>query len=229
MVARGDLGIEVHLEELPVVQRNIIRECARIGRRVIVATHMLESMVENPVPTRAEVTDVANAVNEQADAIMLSGETSVGRYPLKCVEFLDRISRRIEREPSSCSIVSLELETEKEKLVHSAVVLAESLERASLVVFTARGILANHAANLRPARAPIFAFSPDSQVVRELLMNRAVHPTQFDFSENPDQTTHRALALLREQGLVAAGDPVVIVSDVLLPGFDNGAILLRHV
>jgi len=79
MVARGDLGIEVHLEELPVVQRRIVAECARIGRKVIVATHMLESMVENPVPTRAEVTDVANAVFEQADAIMLSGETSVGR------------------------------------------------------------------------------------------------------------------------------------------------------
>lgn len=228
MIARGDLGIEVHLEELPVVQRTILRECSRIGRRVIVATHMLESMVSDPVPTRAEVTDVANAVYEQADAIMLSGETSVGRYPLKCIEFLDRIARRIEREPSAGPLVDPELDSEKEKLVRSAVVLANSLERSNLVVFTARGVLANHAANLRPDRAAIFAFSPDPAVVRGLLMNRAVHPLRFDFAADPGQTTELALALLRERGLVAAGDPVVIVSDVLLPGFDNGAVLLRH-
>jgi pyruvate kinase len=228
MVARGDLGIEVHLEELPVVQRRIVKECARIGRKVIVATHMLESMVENPVPTRAEVTDVANAVFEQADAIMLSGETSVGRYPLKCVGYLDRIARRIEREPATGEAASLVVASEKEKLVRSAVVLANSLERASLVVFTARGVLANHAANLRPARAPIFAFSPDPQVVRGLVMNRAVHPVRFDFSDHPDETTRRALALLRDRNLLQPGDPVVIVSDVLLPGFDDGAVLLRH-
>ena len=209
MVARGDLGIEVHLEELPVVQRRIVAECARIGRKVIVATHMLESMVENPVPTRAEVTDVANAVFEQADAIMLSGETSVGRYPVKCVE-------------------TLELKSEKEQLVRSAVLLAQSLERAALLVFTARGVLANLAANLRPGRAPIFAFSPDGAVVRSLVMNRAVLPVRFDLDDDPAENTRRALAYLREKGLVEAGDPVVIVSDVLLPGFDNGAILLRH-
>jgi pyruvate kinase len=171
---------------------------------------------------------VANAVFEQADAIMLSGETSVGRYPLKCVGYLDRIARRIEREPGTPGHFSLEVASEKEKLVRSAVVLANSLDRASLVVFTARGVLANHAANLRPTRAPIFAFSPDPHAVRGLVMNRAVHPVRFDFAENPDETTRRALALLRERGLVSAGDPVVIVSDVLLPGFDDGAVLLRH-
>ena len=228
MVARGDLGIEVHLEELPVVQRRIVAECARIGRKVIVATHLLESMVENPVPTRAEVTDVANAVFEQADAIMLSGETSVGRYPVKCVETLDRIARRIERETVPGSSETLELKSEKEQLVRSAVLLAQSLERAALLVFTARGVLANLAANLRPGRAPIFAFSPDAAVVRSLVMNRAVLPVRFDLDDDPAENTRRALAYLREKGLVEAGDPVVIVSDVLLPGFDNGAVLLRH-
>src|SRR5690606_5738817 len=101
MVARGDLGIEVHLEELAIVQRTIAKECARAGRRIIVATHLLESMIDNPMPTRAEVTDVANAVFEQADALMLSGETSVGRHPVRCVATLDRIARRLEREPGA--------------------------------------------------------------------------------------------------------------------------------
>src|SRR5437762_3890335 len=97
MIARGDLGIECPMEELPIIRRNIVKRCLRIGKPVIVATHMLESMIENPVPTLAEITDVANAVFDQADAIMLSGETTVGRYPLQCLEVFDRIAQRIER------------------------------------------------------------------------------------------------------------------------------------
>ena len=97
MVARGDLGIECPMEELPIIQRKIVKQCIRFGKPVIVATHMLESMIENPVPTRAEISDVANAVFEQTDAIMFSGETTVGRYPVRCVEVFDRVARRIER------------------------------------------------------------------------------------------------------------------------------------
>ncbi len=101
MVARGDLGIEIPYEELPIVQRRIVKTCLRHGKPVIVATHMLESMIESPMPTRAEVTDVANAIFEEADAIMLSGETTVGKYPLKCIEVFDRIATRIERSGSA--------------------------------------------------------------------------------------------------------------------------------
>ncbi len=101
MVARGDLGIEIPYEELPIVQRRIVKTCLRVGRPVIVATHMLESMINSPMPTRAEVTDVANAVFEETDAIMLSGETTVGKYPLKCIEVFDRIATRIERSGSA--------------------------------------------------------------------------------------------------------------------------------
>src|SRR2546430_7337312 len=97
MIARGDLGIECPMEELPIIQRKIVKLCARLGKPVVVATHMLESMIHNPLPTRAEITDVANAVFEQADGIMLSGETSVGMYPVECVRVLNRVALRIER------------------------------------------------------------------------------------------------------------------------------------
>lgn len=227
MVARGDLGIEVHIEELPIVQRTIVRECARIGRKVIVATHMLESMIENPVPTRAEVTDVANAVYEQADAVMVSGETSVGHYPVKCIEILDRIARRMEREPGAGFAKAIELSSDKQHTVNSAVVLANSLEHACLVIFTARGILANYAAHQRPERADIFAFSPDETVVRSLLMNRAVTPFQMEMADHPEDSIRRAVDLLKEKGLVEPGNPVVILSDILNRDFDTEAILLR--
>ena len=111
MVARGDLGIEIPYEELPIVQRRIVKSCLRQGKPVIVATHMLESMIESPMPTRAEVTDVANAVYEEVDAIMLSGETTVGKYPLKCIEVFDRIATRIERSGSAQYHDAAELET----------------------------------------------------------------------------------------------------------------------
>lgn len=227
MVARGDLGIEVHIEELPIVQRTILRECARIGRRVIVATHMLESMITNPVPTRAEVTDVANAVFEQADAVMLSGESSVGHYPVKCIENLDRIARRMEREPGAGFADAIQLSGEKQHTVHSAVVLANSLEHASLVIFTARGILANHATQQRPPRADIFAFCPDEAVMRSLLMNRAVTPFYLEMADHPDDSIRRAIDLLKENGFVEAGNPLVILSDILHRDFDTEAILLR--
>lgn len=227
MVARGDLGIEVHIEELPIVQRTILRECARIGRKVIVATHMLESMIENPVPTRAEVTDVANAVFEQADALMLSGETSIGHYPVKCIESLDRIARRMEREPGAGFADALELSGEKQHTVNSAVVLANSLEHASLVVFTAGGVLANYAAQQRPERADIFAFCPDERVVHSLLMNRAVTPFRLEMADHPHDSVRRAIDLLRKKGLVETGDPIVILSDILNRDFDTEAILLR--
>lgn len=227
MVARGDLGIEVHLEQLPIVQRTILKECARIGRKVIVATHMLESMIENPVPTRAEVTDVANAVYEQADAVMVSGETSVGHYPVKCIEVLNRIATRMEREPGAGFSQRIELSNEKHFIVKSAVVLANSLEDSILVIFTARGVLANYAAHQRPEKADIYAFCPDEKVVRALLMNRGVTPFRMDFATQSEECIRIAINFLMGRGLIKAGQPVVVVSDVLNREFDTGAILLR--
>lgn len=227
MVARGDLGIEVHIEELPVIQRNILKECARIGRKVIVATQMLESMIEDPIPTRAEVTDVANAIYEQADAVMLSGETSIGQYPVKCVEIIDRIARRMEREPGAGFCENIELRTEKQKTVRSAVVLANSLPDSHMLVFTARGVLANYVGHQRPERANIYGFCPDPKVCRLLHLNRGVTPFLMDLAGDPEKTIANALAILRGKELVKPGDTLVILSDVLDGNFDNQSILVR--
>src|SRR5438067_545029 len=176
MIARGDLGIECPMEELPIIQRKIVKRCLRIGKPVIVATHMLESMIENPVPTRAEISDVANAVFEQTDAIMLSGETTVGRYPVRCVEVFDRVARRIERSGGAGYAKGAELNDARQKAVHSAVILADSLPRPKLIVFTRHGTMARYVSNLRPQHAPIFAFTPSEHICRQLALCWGTHP-----------------------------------------------------
>src|ERR1043166_3901725 len=135
MVARGDLGIEVPYEELPIIQRRVVKRCLQLGRPVIVATHMLESMIENPMPTRAEITDVANAVFEQADAIMLSGETTVGKYPLPCLEVFNRIAKRIEHSGGAGYHERAEFRSPRQKLAKSAVVMADELGGDAILVF----------------------------------------------------------------------------------------------
>jgi pyruvate kinase len=142
MVARGDLGIECPYEELPIIQRRTVKACIRYGKPVIVATHMLESMIENPMPTRAEVTDVANAVYEQTDSVMLSGETTVGKYPRECLEVLDRIAQRIERSGGARFAEKVELAEERQKIVRSAVVMANELKAKGILVFTRYGHMA---------------------------------------------------------------------------------------
>lgn len=230
MVARGDLGSECPIEDLPLIQRTIVERCSYHGRKVIVATQMLESMIENPVPTRAEVTDIFNAVIEQVDCVMLSGETSVGRYPDKCVEVLDRVISRIEqRYPSGRFASDAPLKTNKHKMVKSAVVLANSIEGAKLMVFTVRGIVAHLLAHQRPENSPIFAFTPNLHVSRTLTTARGVHPFVIDFAKgNPDVTIENALAILRQKGLVKKGDPLVILSDALYSQMNVDATLLRE-
>src|SRR6202453_3920820 len=201
MVARGDLGIEIPYEELPIVQRRIVKTCLRKGRAVIVATHMLESMIESPMPTRAEVTDVANAVFEEADAIMLSGETTVGKYPVKCIEVFDRISRRIERSGSAQFHESAELETARQKLVKSAVVMANELKAAAILVFTRHGSMARYASWMRPHYSPIFAMCDNESCANELSLHWGILPfvMPFDFID-PQNTVETALVNLAQDG-----------------------------
>jgi len=215
MIARGDLGIECPMEELPIIQRKIVKRCLRIGKPVIVATHMLESMIENPVPTRAEITDVANAVFEQADAIMLSGETSTGRYPVECVKVFDRVARRIERSGGAGWAADAVLEDARQKTCASAVVLANSLARAKLVVFTHHGTMARYVSNLRPENAPIFAFTSNAEVFRQIVICWGTHPVMLEFAEDPNITIEAAIEYLRQEKLTDPGDNLIILTDLL--------------
>lgn len=214
MIARGDLGIECPMEELPIIQRRVVKRCLRIGKPVIVATQLLESMIHNPVPTRAEVTDVANAVFEQADAIMLTGETTSGQYPVECVEVLNRVALRIERSGGAGYGKDAILEDVRQKMVASAVSLANTLPRARLVVFTRRGTMARYASNLRPQFAPIYAFTPNEQVYRQLAVCWGVFPVQLEFSDNPNATIEAAQTYLTGKKLAEPGDTLVILSDL---------------
>ena len=206
MVARGDLGIEVNIEELPIIQRKIVKRCLRLGTRVIVATHMLESMISNPLPTRAEVTDVSNAVFEEADSVMLSGETSVGKYPVECVEILDRIATRIERSGGMGYGDDALLRTERQKTVRSAVQLADSIPDARIVVFTRRGFMPVQTALLRP-HSRIYAFAPGASICRQVNLGRGVTARRIDFSDNPEDTLATAVELLKNCLLYTSPSP----------------------
>jgi len=229
MVARGDLGIECPMEELPIIQRKIVKHCIKVGRPVIVATHMLESMIENPIPTRAEITDVANAVFEQADAIMLSGETTVGKYPIECVKVFDRVAKRIEQSGGAGYANEALTETIRRKTVKSAVALANSLPGSKIVVFTKRGFMANHFSQLRPAEAPIYAITPSAEVAGRLVLNWATFPLVMSFDLNPEHTIADAERLLLKKGLVAVGDQLIILTDVIAGSERFDSIQLRRV
>jgi pyruvate kinase len=229
MVARGDLGIECPMEDLPIIQRRIVKNCLRLGKPVIVATQLLESMITNPLPTRAEISDVANAVFEQTDALMLSGETTIGRYPVECVEVLRRVAMRIERSGGAGYAENALLENIRQKMVASAVKLADSLQDSKLVVFTLQGRMARYASNLRPQRAPIFAFTPGEVVYRQLALYWGTFPACIDFAGGPDRTISAAENFLRKNKWAAPGDRMVIVSDMRMGRALVNSIQLRVV
>ncbi len=215
MVARGDLGIECPYEELPIIQRKIVKSCLRVGRPVIVATHMLESMIVSPMPTRAEITDVANAVFEQADAIMLSGETTVGKYPVQCVQVLDKVACRIERSGGANYQLQAQFTSPRQKIAKSAVVMADDLRAHAILVFTLRGNMARHTAWMRPRHTPIIAICESWSVADSLSLPRGVIPMVMPFHhEAPEKTIDPALEKLVALGMLKKGDTVVIISSL---------------
>ncbi len=227
MVARGDLGVEINVAELPNVQRHIVQRCAEQGRRVIVATHLLESMIENPIPTRAEVTDVANAIYEEVDAVMLSGETTVGRHPVRCVEQLVEIAESTESFTGLGFTKNLITDIDKQNLAITAVQLAETLQARGVVVITRRGFMADYVTNCHPQKTRIFAFTNDSQTRRRLILNRNLTPIRTAFSSDPEKTLQTAFDALKQREGFVGGDKVVVISDVLA-GSGIEAIQIRH-
>jgi pyruvate kinase len=229
MVARGDLGIEVPMEDLPLIQKRMVDACIKHRKPVIVATHLLESMITSPVPTRAEVSDIAGAVWSTADAIMLSGETTTGLYPLECVQFMKRVAGRIESNATKGYNSSLPLKTNKDRLLRSAVVLAQELGDAGIVVFTRNGLLPQALAALRGWRCPIYAFTDEPQVFRHMLLMWGVEPFLMEFRPEPEDSICDAFAYLLRRDWVKPGDWMVVVTNVLAGKKTIDSIQMRPV
>lgn len=214
MVARGDLGVEISLEKVPRIQKSIIRRARRKGRFVITATQMLESMIEHQVPTRAEVSDVANAIYDGTDAVMLSAETSVGKYPIEAVNFMARIAVETEAsirnrgyqepptgpEPSNPEIVA-----------DAAYRAAREAKVSAVVVFTASGASARLISRYRPP-VPIYAFTPSEMVGRQLAINYGITPILAPDAHSFDEMMAQMDRLLVEMGHAQRGDTVVFVA-----------------
>ncbi len=215
MVARGDLGIEIDYHQLPLVQTQLVRACQVEGKPVIIATHLLESMIQSPFPTRAEISDVSNAIREQADAVMLSGETTTGAYPLESVDVLNKIIGSIEPSVSRSLNSRLVLREPKAKMLRSSAVLAQDLGQSGIVVFTRSGFLAHMLGALRPRGVPIFAFTDIESTFRQCLLPWGVEPFMMKFSDDPEQTIADALAALKARNWCAPGSWLVVITNAL--------------
>lgn len=231
MVARGDLGIEIDYQKLPIVQRELVKRCRKEGKPVIIATHLLESMIESPVPTRAEISDVSNAVREQADAVMLSGETTTGKYPLESLDVLKNIIEAIEPTVPSSLNAEIKLREPKSKMLRSAAVLAQELgEDSGIVVFTRSGFLGYVLGALRAKGVPVFAFTDNEPIFRQLLFPWGVEPFLMKFHDDqPEQTIKDALVTLRDKNWCKTGATVVVITNVLAGDVIIDSLQLRTI
>lgn len=229
MVARGDLGIEIPYETLPLVQTRAVNTCLRMGKPVIIATHMLESMIESPMPTRAEITDVANAVLEQADCVMLSGETTIGKYPVECVDVLNRIICSMEGQGGSHYNANIKLKTPKALMLRSAVILSAEIENSAILAFSRSGYITQMLSALRPRKSPIYGFTDISRVFRNMLMYWGVEPFLMDFDDDPEKTIQRAIVRLSDGGWVKPGTRLIVITNVLAGERIIDSVQLRSV
>jgi pyruvate kinase len=226
MVARGDLGVEMPLEKVPGIQKQITRAARRAGKPVVVATQMLESMITAPVPTRAEVSDVATAVFEGADAIMLSAESAAGAYPAESVATMDRIATEVERDPVYLNIIHAQRNepeaTGADAISAAARQIAETLNLAAICCYTSSGATAVRAARERP-RTPIIALSPVIGTARRLALVWGLHCV---FGEEPgsiDGIVDRACQVAVQEGFARPGERIILTAGVPLgtPGATN--------
>ncbi len=230
MVARGDLGVELPPQQVPVLQRRIVRAARAAGRPVVVATQMLESMITAPVPTRAEASDVATAVYEGADAVMLSAESASGQYPVEAVSIMDRIIGEVEQDPAWRG----ELEashtpaaaTTPDAICCALRRVAGLLEPAATVAFTTSGFSALRASRERPV-TPILALTPRLATARRLAIAWGVHPVPFDEVHDVAEMIEHATAAALREAVAQAGDTVVVIAG--LPFGQQGSTNLLHV
>ncbi|BAS27289.1 pyruvate kinase [Limnochorda pilosa] len=226
MVARGDLGVEIPPEEVPMAQKMIIQKCNAAGKPVITATQMLDSMARNPRPTRAEVTDVANAILDGSDAVMLSGETAVGRYPVESVRMMAAICRRTEASINYAALLRERRPRDgtsvAEAIAHATCQTAQTLGARAIVTSTQSGATARMVSRFRP-ESPIVAITPSSGVRRRLNLVWGVVPLLVPRAESIDQMIDLGVAAARHQGLVSQGDVLVIAAGVKTgtPGSTN--------
>ncbi|MEZ5810052.1 MAG: pyruvate kinase [Rhizobiaceae bacterium] len=226
MVARGDLGVEMPLESVPGIQKQIVRACRRAGKPVVVATQMLESMISAPVPTRAEVSDVATAVFEGADAVMLSAESAAGDYPTEAVATMDSIAVQVERDPNYGGIINAQ-RTEPEATGADAISLAarqiaETLKLSAIINYTASGTTGLRSARERPS-VPIIALSPVVGTARRLSLAWGLHCVVTEDARDQDDMVDRACRIAFQEGFARPGDRVIITAGVPFrtPGATN--------
>jgi pyruvate kinase len=226
MVARGDLGVEMPLEKVPGIQKQLTRGARRAGKPVVVATQMLESMIANPVPTRAEVSDVATAVFEGADAVMLSAESAAGKYPVDAVATMNRIIEEVENDPTYRSIIHSQRTdpeaTGADAIAAAARQIAETLDLSAVVCWTSSGSTALRVARERP-QPPIVAISPNLATGRKLSLVWGVHCVVAEDAHDENDMVDRASRLTFREGFAKAGQRIIIVAGIPLgtPGATN--------
>ena len=217
MIARGDLGVEIPLQKVPLAQKEIIKKCNVMGKPVITATQMLESMIDNPRPTRAEVTDIANAIFDGTDAIMLSEETAIGKYPLQSVIIMDKIAVETEKALDYEKILEERSRSVKpttpDAIGHATCEIAQDLKAAAIVTFTFSGSTARMVARYRP-RVPIIARSPKKNTVQKLTLSWGVYPLKSLEIKDTDDMIQKAKKMALKTGLVHRGEKIVIIAGI---------------
>ena len=226
MVARGDLGVEMPLEKVPGVQKQMTRMARAVGKPVVIATQMLESMINSPVPTRAEVSDVATAIFEGADAVMLSAESAAGQYPVEAVSMMNRIAEEVENDPTYRGIISAQKPppeaTGADAIADAATNIADTLDLAAVICWTSSGSTGLRVARERP-KPPIVALSPNILTGRRLSLVWGVHCVITEDAHDQDDMVERASRIAFKEGFAKAGQRVIIVAGVPLgtPGATN--------
>ncbi|MDE2198945.1 MAG: pyruvate kinase [Rhodospirillales bacterium] len=233
MVARGDLGVELPPEEVPLAQKRIVRAARQLGKPVVVATQMLESMITAPAPTRAEASDVATAVFDGADAVMLSAETAAGQFPYEAVNIMDRIVARVEQDPGWRSIIDASRpepeHSAADAIAAAARQVAHTITASAICAFTASGSTALRAARERP-EAPILGLTPAEQTARRLAVAWGVHALVTPEAHSMSETVNKAVRHALQEGLAPRDSEIVVIAGVPFgqPGTTN-ALRVAHV